>query len=309
MYAELTENRTNFYQWDSGQYLVVSADVVRIDFCFRQNAEMVYGVFAKNGRVIVPDVLLQRSGVLDALVMGRDDSGTATYLRMEIAVFERPIPPGYIVTDNGAVITYEALENILGQMNFLQTTGGTMSGDIHMDGRAITGLVDPAGDTEPVRLGFADFKYLAKAGDTVTGRIRGFQDPVHEDEPVNKRYHAAAEAAVRADANSAFGQIRKVFTVTVPAEWVGDAAPFSIRLDVEGILEEDTPHYCAIFSGTAEEQLAQKEAFSYIDEMATETGAVTFRCLEEKPVVALTMQLEVIRGDVQLPEALDAAVL
>lgn len=86
-------------------------------------------------------------------------------------------------------------------------------------------------------------------------------------------------------------------TVTIPLDaWIGESAPFTQTIEVEGILETDNPHYGVVLSGTQEQKLAQKEAFGYIDELKTADGIITFNCLEGKPDVDLTVQIECNRS-------------
>ena len=95
-----------------------------------------------------------------------------------------------------------------------------------------------------------------------------------------------------------------IFTVTLTAEgWTGEAAPFTQSVDVEGILETDRPHWGLIYSDIEEGvettvhelKLAEKEAYNVVDDLDTANGSVTFTCLEEKPAIALTIQMEVNR--------------
>ena len=87
-----------------------------------------------------------------------------------------------------------------------------------------------------------------------------------------------------------------IATVSLPAAgWAGDAAPYTQTVSVEGILETDMPHYGVIYSGTAEEKGLQKEGFALVDDLDTGLNSVMFTCLEEKPEVDLTVQLEVNR--------------
>ena len=91
MYAKLPEDKQELYQWDTGQYMLVSQEVDRIDFMFRNTRNVVYGVFSENGIVVIPDIVLQTSGVMDALIMvGKD--GVYTMDRLVIPVIER-CPP------------------------------------------------------------------------------------------------------------------------------------------------------------------------------------------------------------------------
>ena len=77
----------------------------------------------------------------------------------------------------------------------LLKAGGTMTGDINMDNHKITNLPDPATDTEPVKKGYGDGRYLGKAGGTMTGdinmdnhKITNLPDPATDTEPVKKGY-------------------------------------------------------------------------------------------------------------------------
>ena len=167
MYARLPDGKTSLFQWDTKQYLEVSDDVTRVDFCFRIAPEVVYGVFAKNGKCYIPNLLIQKAGIIDALIMSTA-IGTTTDRRLEIPVEERPIPPGYVATKDGAIISYDDLEDLIGEMNFLSTNGGTMAGDINMDGRKITGLVDPVEDGDAARKRYVDTEISTAAGNAET---------------------------------------------------------------------------------------------------------------------------------------------
>jgi hypothetical protein len=41
--------------------------------------------------------------------------------------------------------------------------------------------------------------------------------------------------------------------------------------------------------------MAEKESYSYVDDLDTEDGFVTFTCFENKPTVTLNIQMEVNR--------------
>lgn len=63
-------------------------------------------------------------------------------------------------------------------------------------------------------------------------------------------------------------------------------------VSVSGILATDMPHWGVVY-GTNKE--AEKEAFALVDELETYAGKFTFRCFEDVPTVALTIQWEVNR--------------
>ena len=124
------------------------------------------------------------------------------------------------------------------------------------------------------------------------------------------------------------------FTLTLTADgWTGETAPFKQTVTLEGILETDTPHWSLVYSSevpTTEEEpegdepegddpeventegeetegeekkpitileynISEKEAFMLVDDLDTANGSVTFTCFEEKPEIALTIQMEVNR--------------
>lgn len=77
--------------------------------------------------------------------------------------------------------------------------------------------------------------------------------------------------------------------------WLGDSAPYTQHLVLEGIRQTDCPHYTVVYGGTVSEKLAQKEAFALVDMLETADNSVTVSCFEEKPALDLTIQLQVNR--------------
>lgn len=244
MYARLPDGKENLFQWDTKQYLEVSQDVTRVDFCFRVDPDTVYGVIAKKGICYIPNLLLQKAGIVDALIMSTE-IGTVTDRRLEIPVFERPIPPGYVATKDGAIISYDDLEDILGEMNFLKTTGGTMSGDINMDQRKITGLVDPVGDSDAVRKRYVDTNFMKKNGDTLDGPLYGLPAPERDDEAVNKGYTDGLFAKYTDKVEKTYQLKKRVFTDSMiqAGDWKADktypARPFRAAIPLDGVKEAD----------------------------------------------------------------------
>lgn len=300
MYARLPDGKTSLFQWDTKQYLEVSEDVTRVDYCFRIEPEVVYGVFAKNGRCYIPNLLIQKAGIIDALIMSTA-IGTTTDRRLEIPVEERPIPPGYVATKDGAIISYTDLEDILGELKFLSTNGGTMAGDIDMDGRKITGLVDPVADEDAARKRYVDTKIstaagnaetnaknasLPKAGGTMTGNI---------DLGGNALTNVKAPAAATDAATKGYvdGK-RKTFTATVSTAWVG-SGPYTQTIAVAGILVTDMPHITPVYDTTNATAIAQREAWNCVSKAEAWTNQIHFTCFEDKPATAIPIQIEVMR--------------
>ena len=302
MYARLPDGKTSLFQWDTKQYLEVSEDVTRVDFCFRIAPEVVYGVFAKDGKCYIPNLLIQKAGIVDALIMSTA-IGTTTDRRLEIPVEERPIPPGYVATKDGAIISYDELEAVIGEMNFLSTNGGTMAGDINMDGRKITGLVDPVEDGDAARKRYVDTEIstaagnaetnakeasLPRAGGTMTGDI-----DLGGNALTNVKSPAAdADAATKGYVDGK----RLVLTTTIPASWTGSAEPYTQTISVPGILATDTPHIMPVYTDpNYSVTLAQIEGWSNIVSAFSGDGVIAFYCRPDKPAVAIPIQIEVMR--------------
>ena len=154
---------------------------------------------------------------------------------------------------------------------------------------------------------------LALKGGTMGGTLdmkenilKGVPTPTEKDHAVNKEYadfiNQKAEEANTAAAN-ALKDAKKYSdekhlepsAVLTAAGWIGDTAPYKQTVAVEGILATDEPHYAVVYSGELDNKLNQKEAFSLIDDLETADGSITFTCLEEKPEIDLTIQMEVNR--------------
>lgn len=304
MYARLPDGKTSLFQWDTKQYLEVSSDVTRVDYCFRIDPEVVYGVFAKEGKCYIPNLLIQKAGIIDALIMSTE-VGTTTDRRLEIPVEERPIPPGYVATKDGAIISYDDLEDILGEMHFLSTRGGTMEGNIDMDGRKITGLVDPVDDSDAVRKHYVDSKFvtsvngtepddagnvkidvLPKSGGTMTGNLdmggyalKNLKVPKEDTDAATKAY---------ADAK------RKTFSAAIGTGWEGEG-PYTQTVTVEGILETDMPHITPVYGEENETAIQQREAWGYVSQAKAAADGIAFTCFEVKPDAEIPIQIEVMR--------------
>ena len=83
--------------------------------------------------------------------------------------------------------------------------------------------------------------------------------------------------------------------VTLLASGWSAEAPYTLTVEVAGILATDQPHYGVVYSEDVETALAQKEAFAMVDDLDTADGSVTFTCFEDRPEVDIPIQMEVNR--------------
>lgn len=114
--------------------------------------------------------------------------------------------------------------------------------------------------------------------------LSGIKTPETADDAANKGY---VDSYV--DSKHFFRDV----TLTVSG-WSADA-PYKQTVTAQGITEEDRPIYGVVLSADAAIATAEKEAFAMVDDLDTGANVVTFTCLEDKPEVALTIQMEVNR--------------
>lgn len=169
----------------------------------------------------------------------------------------------------------------------LSVEGGTMKGSIYMSGNRITGLGDPIVDSDSSTKKYADTK-LPKSGGTMTGpismgekRVTDLANPSNPGDAANKSYVDG-----------------KHFTAGISLSstgWAMSGGVYWQTVQVAGILETDRPHYGVVYSGTAEEMIAQKDGFALVDDLETAGGSVTVYCFDGTPEVDLNIQMEVNR--------------
>lgn len=115
---------------------------------------------------------------------------------------------------------------------------------------------------------------LHKSGGAMTG-------PLSVQEPLETG-HAASKGYV--DAKHLSGEV-----ILSAGGWVNGVQ----EVAVAGILATDRPHWGVVYG--EEDPGAEKEAFGLVDELETQAGKFVFRCFEDVPGVALTIQWEVNR--------------
>lgn len=93
-----------------------------------------------------------------------------------------------------------------------------------------------------------------------------------------------------------YGKAPLHLTATITAaSWTGSAAPYTQEITIAGILATDAPHITPVYSDTLETALAQKEAWGMVSEADAGAGKLVFTCFEDKPTVAVPIQVEVMR--------------
>lgn len=142
---------------------------------------------------------------------------------------------------------------------------------------------------------------LARTGGKMTGNIdmgenaiTGLKDPVNDGDAVNKKHMEETINSAKNEMTNYVDSRIKYFDVSLSADaWEGDAAPYKQTVAVDNMMAKYRPHYGPVYSENTETAIAEKEAWNLVDDMDTEDGSVTFTCLEEKPEIDITVQLEV----------------
>jgi hypothetical protein len=88
---------------------------------------------------------------------------------------------------------------------------------------------------------------------------------------------------------------KTVILATIGTAWVGDDAPYTQAVTTSGVLASDTPHVTPVYSGSNDEKIAQMEAWGMISDGEAGDGVIVFTCFEDKPEVAVSIQIEVNR--------------
>ena len=87
----------------------------------------------------------------------------------------------------------------------------------------------------------------------------------------------------------------RVITATIGTAWVGDDAPYTQAVAIDGILASDTPHVTPVYTGDLDNKVAQMEAWGMISDGEAGDGVIVFSCFEDKPEVEVSVQIEVNR--------------
>ena len=129
-------------------------------------------------------------------------------------------------------------------------------------------------------------KRLPVAGGTMTGNINmggmwvyGLSEPNNPSDAATKNYVDGKRAT---------------YTGTLGTGWTG-SGPYTQTVAVSGILATDMPHIMPVYDAANATAIAQKEAWSCVSKAEAAAGGIKFTCFEDKPGVAVPLQIEVMR--------------
>lgn len=172
-------------------------------------------------------------------------------------------------------------------------TGGTVIGDLDVNGNRLFGIATPTADSDAASKKYVDSSVsdaknasLPRAGGAMTGNIsmggntvQGLKSPT-----------AGADAATKDYVDGK----RHTFTATLGTAWAG-SGPYTQTVAVSGILAADMPHIMPVYSSDNATAIAQKEGWSCVSKAEAAAGGIKFTCFEDKPGAAVPLQIEVMR--------------
>jgi hypothetical protein len=85
------------------------------------------------------------------------------------------------------------------------------------------------------------------------------------------------------------------YFVTISTNWTGSSAPYTQTITVTGLTNMDTPIVDVVLSSTTSMALSQLEAWNCVSKIETGADQITVTCLEDKPTVAILVQIKVVR--------------
>lgn len=172
-------------------------------------------------------------------------------------------------------------------------TGGTLIGDLDVNGNRLFGIGTPTADSDAASKKYVDSAVadaekasLPRLGGTMAGDINMGGNAVKN----LKAPSAGADAATKAYVDGK----RAAYTATLGTDWVG-SGPYTQTVAVSGILETDMPHVMPVYDSANATAITQKEAWGCVSKAEAAAGGIKFTCFEDKPETAIPIQVEVIR--------------
>lgn len=82
-----------------------------------------------------------------------------------------------------------------------------------------------------------------------------------------------------------------LFTAIVTTNWVGNDAPYTQSINVDGIYETPIPLVSVIYSLDQATRILEEEAWSKISEVEITNNTILLTCFHEKPTQAFNIQV------------------
>lgn len=98
---------------------------------------------------------------------------------------------------------------------------------------------------------------------------------------------------IPSDIGAAAASVDKPATLTA-AGWVGDSAPYTQQVSVNGITATMTPICDLLQSTTASTAKSEIEAWAKVSKIETGAGVITATCYDDKPGVSLNIRIKVV---------------
>ena len=172
-------------------------------------------------------------------------------------------------------------------------TGGTVIGDLDINGNRLFGITTPTADSDAASKKYVDASVsdaknasLPREGGAMTGNISMGGNTV-------KGLKAPADGADAATKDYVDGK-RQTFAATLGPTWTG-SGPYTQTVAVSGILATDMPHVMPAYSSDNATAIAQKESWGCVSKAEAAAGGIKFTCFEDKPGVEIPVQIEVTR--------------
>lgn len=172
-------------------------------------------------------------------------------------------------------------------------TGGTVIGDLDVNGNRLFGIATPTADSDAASKKYVDSAVevakdasLPKAGGTMTGDISMGGNTV--------KWLKAPTSGTDAATKDYVDGKRVAYTATLGTSWTG-SGPYTQTVAVAGILATDMPHIMPVYDAANATAIAQKEAWSCVSKAEAAAGGIKFTCFEDKPGAEIPLQIEVVR--------------
>lgn len=172
-------------------------------------------------------------------------------------------------------------------------TGGTLIGDLDMNGNRLLRVRAPAAETDAANKKYVDEAAAAAknaclptSGGTMAGNIDMGGNALKNV----KTPTAAADGATKGYVDGK----RNTFTATVGTGWTG-SGPYTQTVAVSGILASDMPHVTPVYDADNTTAQAQREAWGCVSRGVAAADGIQFTCFGDKPETAIPIQIEVMR--------------